>query len=254
MRAASSFVVIGAAVLCMATPARPAAAEAPATGVPTPTSLVVASATGTAKASGSIRGRAGRDFVIHAGAGQSFEVELRATGSAACFNVLPPGSEDVAMFIGSTGGRRFMGIAPIAGDYIVRAYLVRSAARRNESSTYTLTARVTGEALVPLPPSEDAMIPDTPFHAKGPVRCTIPYQPDVHACEAAVIRYGHNGTATVELRARGGFVRRVLFVKGTPVASDATEPPTSTRDGDTTTVRIGSYERYELPDALLGSG
>ena len=254
IRTASSCVVLGATVLCMAGPASPAAPGSPATGVPPPTRLVAASATGMATASGSIRGRASRDFVIHAGAGQSFEVALRATGSSASFNVLPPGSEDVAMFIGSMVGRRFTGIVPIAGDYVVRVYLVRSAARRNESSTYTLKARVTGEALVPLPRSEDAVIPGTPFHAKGRVRCAIPYQPAVRECEAAVIRYAHDGTATVELRAPGGIVRRVLFVKGTPVAADATEPPTSTRNGDTTTVRIGSDECYELPDALLGSG
>jgi hypothetical protein len=49
-------------------------------------------------------------------------------------------------------------------------------------------------------------------------------------------------------------VRRVLFLKGTPAASDSTEALTSTRQGDLTTVRVGADERFEIPDALLTGG
>jgi hypothetical protein len=49
-------------------------------------------------------------------------------------------------------------------------------------------------------------------------------------------------------------VRNVLFVKGQPVASDSAQPMTSSRQGDLITVRFGSDERYELPDALLAGG
>jgi hypothetical protein len=42
------------------------------------------------------------------------------------------------MFIGQFGGD-FKGILPTDGDYTIRVYLMRSAARRNESSIYTLT-------------------------------------------------------------------------------------------------------------------
>jgi hypothetical protein len=180
-------------------------------------------------------------------------VEVEASNPAAYLNVLPPGSKDVAMFIGSTSGNRFQGLAPIAGDYVVRVYLMRSAARRNETSTFTLTASVTGAALVPLDAADNAVIPGTPFHAKATVRASFPYRHNVGDCEAWVIRYGRDGTATVELRAPG-FVRRILFVKGKPVSSDATETPRSTRNGDTNTVRIGDDERYELPDSLLMGG
>jgi len=221
---------------------------------PASTRLVPADTTGTAKASGSIRGYDGRDFVIHAGAGQTLTIELRAGHPATYFNVLPPGSHDVAMFIGSTSGSRFRGMAPIAGDYRVRVYLMRSAARRNTVSSFTLSARVTGAALVPLSPGEDPVISGTPFHARATVRCSIPYQPDVRECEASVVRYGHDGTATVELRGPNGFLRRILFVKGSVAATDATEAPGCTRNGDTTTVRVGTEERYDLPDALVAGG
>lgn len=49
-------------------------------------------------------------------------------------------------------------------------------------------------------------------------------------------------------------MRRILLVKGTPTASDSTEPPASTRSGDTITVTLGTDERYELPDALIVGG
>jgi hypothetical protein len=244
-----------AAALAWPAAGRSAAAQAPRTRTQAaPTRLVPAETTGVATARGTIQGRAFRDFAIRAGAGQTLAVELQAGSASAYFNVLPPGSNDVAMFIGSTSGGRFQGVAPIAGDYLVRVYLVRSAARRNEASTFTLTAHAAGTALVPLPAAEDAVIPGTRFHARATVPCAIPYEADVHECEASVVRYGHDGTATVELRSPRGFVRRILFVKGTPTASDATELPTSTRRGDTTTVRIGADEHYEVPDALLSGG
>jgi hypothetical protein len=56
------------------------------------------------------------------------------------------------------------------------------------------------------------------------------------------------------MRGPNGFVRRLLFVKGNVVATDAAEAPESSRKGDTTTVRVGTEERYELPDALVTGG
>ncbi len=229
-------------------------AIAAAPPAPAPVRLLPAAETGIANAHGSVRGYDGRDFAIRAGAGQTLSVRLRSRGTTAYFNVLPPGSQDVAMFIGSTSGGRFAGVAPIAGDYVVRVYLMRSAARRNESSAFTLTARVTGTALVPLATSEDAVLPGTPFHARAMVKCVLPYAPDVRECEASVLRYGRSGTATVELRGPKAFVRRILFVRGAPAASDATRPIESARDGDTTTVSFGEDEHYEIPDVLLTGG
>jgi len=48
---------------------------------------------------------------------------------------------------------------PADGDYRVRVYLVRAAARRNESSAYTLTIGVAGKALEALPGAQDALVP-----------------------------------------------------------------------------------------------
>ena len=69
-----------------------------------------------------------------------------------------------------------------------------------------------------------------------------------------MIRRGRDGTATVEVRGANGTMRRVLFVKGAPVASDSPEDMTSTRQGELTTVRVGAGEQFEIPDALLSGG
>jgi hypothetical protein len=144
---------------------------------------------------------------------------------------------------------------PTDGDYTVRVYLMRNAARRNEASEYTLTISVTGRALPPLPASRDALIPGTPFHASASVRCLpMPFgETKPQQCDAFVIRRGVDGTATVEIPSQG-MKRRILFVQGKPVASDSFEKMTVTRQGDVTTVKFESGEFYEIVDAMIFGG
>jgi hypothetical protein len=54
------------------------------------------------------------------------------------FNIIAPGKADEAMFVGSSAGNQFEGKLPASGDYKVRVYLMRSAARRNEIANYRL--------------------------------------------------------------------------------------------------------------------
>ena len=65
-------------------------------------------------------------------------VSMATDNSANYFNILAPGKNDEAMFIGSTSGNRFQGILPANGDYKIRVYLMRSAARRGEAADYRL--------------------------------------------------------------------------------------------------------------------
>ena len=64
-------------------------------------------------------------------------VTFKPSNLSAYFNVLPPGSDE-AMFIGSTSGNRFEAALPADGIYTIRVYLMRNAARRNETAQYTL--------------------------------------------------------------------------------------------------------------------
>jgi len=64
-----------------------------------------------------------------------------------------------------------------------------------------------------------------------------------------------DGTATVDI-AGAAENRSILFVKGKPVASNASriDVLSSERKGDVTVVKLGESERYEVPDALLTGG
>ena len=86
------------------------------------------------------------------------------------------------------------------------------------------------------------------------MRCLPPFETKAQRCDAFVIRRGVDGTATVEVRGPNALLRRILFVAGVPVASDATEPLTHAREGDRTVVKLGTDERYEIPDPLVQGG
>ena len=129
---------------------------------------------------GTLKGGGDVDYVVRAAAGQTLEVKLDASNGQNNFNVLPPGSANVAMYSSNmTGERTFRGVLPADGDYAIRVYLIRAAARRNESSKYTLTVAVTGKALPPLSAARDAKVAGTAYHATAKVPCALPYQPEV---------------------------------------------------------------------------
>ena len=92
---------------------------------------------------GKIKGDQTVDYQLSASAGQSMVAIFRPSNLSAYFNVLPPGS-DVAIFVGSTSGNRFEAQLPAEGEYTIRVYLMRSAARRNETAHYTLDVDIAG--------------------------------------------------------------------------------------------------------------
>jgi hypothetical protein len=203
---------------------------------------------------GRIQGDAFVDYRLRAAAGQTLSVNLTASNPQNYFNLNPPDS-DRSMFVGSVAGNRFQGLLPADGTYTVRVYLMRPAARRGESSDYGLDFRVSGKPLAPVAAAIDALIPGTPFHASAQVSCSTSIVPSDRHCQAFVTRRGFDGTATVEVRWPDGTRRRLLFVKGKPVASDAPDPLTLQRRGDLSVVTVGSdLERYEIPDALVTGG
>jgi hypothetical protein len=206
---------------------------------------------------GQVKGYGYVDYLVRAGAGQTITVSLKVSNRMNYFNVLPPGSKDVAMYAGQTG-EDFKGVLPADGDYTIRVYLIRAAARRNESSRYTLTVSVTGKALEPVAASKDAVIPGTPYHASAKITCVPSIEKfrdkKQQECDAFVIRRGFDGTATVEIPQENSVPRRILFVKGKPVASDSSYPVVFSRKDDTTIVTFDTDERYEIPDALVFGG
>ncbi len=92
----------------------------------------------SATVQGTIKGYETVDYVLGARKGQSMNVSLSSDNGANYFNIIEPGKTDEAMFIGSTSGNQFEGTLPANGDYKVRVYLMRSAARRDEVAKYRL--------------------------------------------------------------------------------------------------------------------
>jgi len=202
---------------------------------------------------GQLRGDQTVDYELRAGAGQTLTVELRASNPQNYFNVMAAGS-DSALFIGSTSGDRFSGLLPSDGDVTVRVYLMRPAARRNESSTYSLRTGISGAPLAPVPASSDAVLPGTPYHASAEVPCASGSSAKATSCQASVIRRA-NSSGTVVVTNPGGQKRQFLFVKGKAVASDQPERLTVQRRGDVSVLSLGeNFERYEIVDALVVGG
>ena len=199
-----------------------------------------------------IQGREGIDYRIRARAGQLLNVSLTATNRQTYFNLIPAGSEE-AMFIGSTSGLKAQRMIPADGDYLVRVYLMRAAARRAESSRFSLQVSLSGTPLVPRAASADALVPGTPFHAKASIPCLIEVDAARTRCNAAVIRHSQDGSATLEVRWATG-VRHVLFVQGKPTAWDSAQDGAFTHAGDRTILRLGTSETFEIPDALIRGG
>jgi len=208
----------------------------------------------SATVQGRVQGYETIDYLVDARAGQTISVRLEPSNGSNYFNVLPPGSENVAMHVGQDG-EPYTGRLPDDGDWAVRVYLMRNAARRGETSDFKLTIGVTGTPLRPLPAEQDAIHPGTRFHATSTIPClAMPYgDAKEQTCDVGVIRRGHDGTGTVEIRS-GDFVRRILFVAGKPVAADTFQAMSSSREGDVTTVRFDNGESYRIFEALLTGG
>lgn len=212
----------------------------------------------SATVKGTIRGDRTVDYTLRARAGQTMTVKLATRHGANYFNVLPPGSGDVAIFVGSTGGNDWTGVLPSDGEYTLRVYLMRSAARRKESASYTLTVGVTGDTgQAPSSPGSatpgDARVAGTPYHATGPLPCSMGSAPaGASQCTFGVIR-GTPGNAEVHIRPAGGGPERVLtFMGGKVTSGEATVD--ASRSGDLWTIDVGDHERYQVPEAVISGG
>jgi hypothetical protein len=206
---------------------------------------------------GSLKGGRIIDYKLRAKSGQTMSVALKTSNGANYFNVLPPGSSDVAMFVGSTSGNEWTGPLPADGEYTIRVYLMRSAARRNDTANYTLTVGITGSSTA-APASGaaragDAKVTGTPYHATGQVPCSMGSAPSGAAqCDFGVVR-GKPGNAEIHVTPPGG-LRRVLRVVGDKVTSDAGAKVKTSKSGDMWSVEVNDYEHYRIPEAVITGG
>lgn len=202
---------------------------------------------------GRITGQQHVDYTLRAGAGQTLSVSLESGNRSIYFNLLPPGSKDVAMARGELRDNRYAGVLPDDGVYTIRVFLVRAAARRGTAADYTLKVGAEGAALAPTSANKDALVKGTRFHATATTACAPAYS-QVRECAVGVVRRGIDGTATVELRWGESGVRRILFVKGEAKAADADAAMKSRRNERGWVVEFEGGERFDIPEPLVTGG
>jgi hypothetical protein len=202
---------------------------------------------------GRIKGYETVDYRLNARAGQTLEVTLKTSNRANYFNVLQPGEES-ALFVGSSSGDQFSGVLPKNGDYSLRVYLMRSAARRNEVANYSLTVRITGN---PTEKPVDANLGPTHYDASGNIRCSTSEPTLDKECAFRVIRSLKQQSAEIWIArlAPSKTPRfRVLNYAGKKFTTTDEAPLSWQRKDDNWQVNVDSREFYFIPDALIHGG
>jgi hypothetical protein len=205
---------------------------------------------------GTISGNQIVDYVLGASKGQSMNVSMATRNTATYFNILAPGETEVAFFNGSVSENQYEGVLPATGDYRIRVYMMRSAARRNEKADYRLEMIVMGK---PQAAAGSTVAADNSQHydATGKVPCAQYKGQPMGQCDFGVMRKG-NGDATVVITRPDGRNRTIVFVGGRAAGADISQADGSAafsvqREGDLNMIRVGD-ERYEIPDAAVSGG
>jgi len=211
----------------------------------------------------SITGYESVDYVLRANAGQYMNVSMATDNTSNYFNILAPGKENEAMFIGSSSGKQYEGVLPESGDYKIRVYLMRSAARRNEVANYRLEMIISNiEGQVEADDNAVAANSATragrgDFDATGQIPCAQYAGQPMGQCDFGVSREG-NGTATVVVTKPDGQTRAIFFIGGQANSADTSQADgygqfSVQRESDLNFIRVGD-ERYEIPDAVISGG
>lgn len=116
---------------------------------------------------GSIKGYGSVSYLLGASAGQRMTVALTSTNTQTYFNVYAPGSGPGDASLGNSAGapespmvpdiNRFDGTLPVSGTYTINVYMMRAAARRGETSNFTLDVAIGGTPAAPAPDYADGL-------------------------------------------------------------------------------------------------
>lgn len=200
------------------------------------------------------------DYVLNARKGQYMNVSMATDNSANYFNILAPGEDEVAIFNGSMAENQYEGILLESGDYKIRVYMMRSAARRNEVANYRLEMIVSenenNSSTSTENSNDDALVEGTNYNATGEIPCSITTGQPTIFCPFGVIREG-NGTGRVTITKPDDRTRTIFFENGEATGYDMSEADSAEfsgeKQGDLNLIRIGQ-ERYEIPDAVIFGG
>ncbi len=188
------------------------------------------------------------DYLVNARAGQTLSVNLVTEHGANYFNVIPPDADNEAVYIGSNSGNDYQGLLDLDGDWKIRVYLMRSAARRNETAAYQLDIGVTGKP-DPAAAREANDFGPRKWDARGKLSCARGGQPmQTAACPFKAVR--ESGSATIFVLAPATGTQRILFFNDGQWSTDGTETVTAKTHEDLWSVLVAG-EAYDIPDAAL---
>jgi hypothetical protein len=191
------------------------------------------------------------DYLVGARAGQTMSVAMETDHLANSFNVIPPDAENEAVFVGSTDGNDFESVLDLDGDWKVRVYLMRSAARRGETASYRLEIGVTGDP-DPAASREANDFGPREWDARGNLGCARRGQPmQTAACRFKVIRYAES--ATVFVIPPNGGDPRILYFEAGQWSTDTSAEVAVCRRADVWTLTVDD-ETYEILEAVITGG
>jgi hypothetical protein len=109
---------------------------------------------------GVVAGRQQIDYGFEARRGQTVSIRFQPSSPVAFFNLVAPSGRNLYLGEAQDNPGRFTGRLAESGEYAVRVYLARPAARRGESSRFRLTVSLTGGTPAPPPPVEEPFVED----------------------------------------------------------------------------------------------
>ncbi|WP_299592066.1 PPC domain-containing protein [uncultured Microbulbifer sp.] len=211
-------------------------------------------ATGTSVSS-NITGYNTVNYKVTAKAGQRMVVKLSTPHTATYFNVYAPGSGpgDAAIFIGSTSGERFATTLPDSGTYTIQVYMMRSAARREESADFKLRVDIDNGKSSHSGSEKSGGRIAWKYDASGNLPCSAGEPSFRRECPFQVKR----APGAAEIRTRKPVQehgQRVLYFANDRFSTDDGTPLNWQRQGDNWWLAAGSQEYYLIPDAVIYGG
>ena len=194
------------------------------------------------------------DYLVNVQKGQGMNVSMATDNGANYFNIMEPSEKYEAIFNGSINENMFEGVLQKSGDYRIRVYLMRSAARRNETANYRLEVFVS--AFDNKSSQEDAKVEGTPYNATGKIPCSMGNGQPTGNCDFGVVRKPDGG-AEVTVNKNDGTTRTIYFENGSATGYDMDagdqEKFSTSKNNDLFIINIGN-ERYEIPEAVIFGG
>jgi hypothetical protein len=201
---------------------------------------------------GSIKGQATVDYQLSAKEGQTLSISLVTKNTSNYFNLLPPGSNDEADFVGSSDGNSYSGTVSSSGVWTIRVYLMRNAARRNEIANYTLKIGLTG-GNGSGSATGDAKVPGTNYNATGQVKAYLGDSKTPVNADFGVIRMGQ-GNAEIHATVPNSMTHKFQFKDNKWSCLGGCSIKASRINSYEWRVTIDGYTSYIIDNAIIYGG